>query len=264
MTDDILKEASRALQATTEGADESARFTRARVLTSLHQKRRRRATKAVMIVPLAAILLGGSAWAATTGKLPAVVYRFAEVVGIASPAPEGDEPRRGGGGTGRAAPGAVNPTAVDPADIEASSEPEPEPEAVEIPDEPEPEPAKPAPRLLASAQASPVVKASPSTDAESAKAYELYRKAHHLHFEQHNAAAALSAWNEYLREAPGGRFALEANYNRGICLVRLGRAAEARRVLEPFADGLYGGYRQAEATELIRALRGDKADAGVE
>jgi len=232
------------------------------VLASLHQKRRRGATKAVMIVPLAAILLGGSAWAATSGKLHAVAYQIAEVVGIIRPAPGGDDPSRGGGGTGRAATGAVSPTAVDPADIEAGSEPEPE--AVELPDEPEPEPTKQAQRPLASAKAIPVVKASPSVDAESAQAYELYRKAHHLHFEQRNAAAALSAWNEYLREAPSGRFALEANYNRGICLVRLGRASEAQRILEPFADGLYGGYRQAEATELVRALRGERADAGDE
>jgi len=82
--------------------------------------------------------------------------------------------------------------------------------------------------------------------------------------EQRDSAAALTAWNEYLREVPGGRFALEANYNRGICLVRLGRASEARRVLEPFADGLYGGYRQSEATELVKALKGEEADAGAE
>jgi hypothetical protein len=261
MTDDILKEASRALYATTQGADESARFTRARVLASVHQQRRRRTTKAIMFGPLAAILLGGSAWAASGGQLPQVVYQMAEIVGITPPAPEAPAPPQQVVGAGRGAPGAVNPTALDPSEIEGAApepEPEPEPEPVEVPEEPE------SPAAKAPASRAKVVTPAPPVDAEGTRGYELFRKAHRLHFEQHDAAAALVAWNEYLAEAPGGRFALEASYNRGICLVRLGRASEALRVLEPFADGLYGGYRQSEATELVKALKGEEADAGAE
>ncbi len=262
MTDDILREASRALHATTEGADESARFTRARVLASLHQRRRRRSTKVAMVVPLAAILLGGSAWAASGGKLPTVVYQMAEVVGIAAPPSEPvPQPTGAGVGAGGPAPEAVNPAVLDPSEVEADdpSEPEVEPEI-------EPEPVVEEARTAAAreptvAPSSRSVRPLPR-DAEGTKGYELYRRAHRLHFEQRDSAAALAAWDEYLRESPGGRFALEASYNRGICLVRLGRATEALRVLEPFADGLYGGYRQVEAGQLVQALKGEEADAG--
>jgi len=36
--------------------------------------------------------------------------------------------------------------------------------------------------------------------------------------------------------------------------VRLGRDDEARRELEPFANGGLGGYRQQEAARLLEAL----------
>ena len=64
---------------------------------------------------------------------------------------------------------------------------------------------------------------------------------------------ALSGWNAYLQAAPGGRLATEARYNRAICLLRLGRDAEARQALEPFASGKFG-YRQNEARELLEEL----------
>lgn len=50
-----------------------------------------------------------------------------------------------------------------------------------------------------------------------------------------------------------GRFASEASYNRALCLVRLGRHAEAKRALEPFASGTMG-YRQSEARQLLQEL----------
>jgi hypothetical protein len=37
-------------------------------------------------------------------------------------------------------------------------------------------------------------------------------------------------------------------------LVRLGRNAEARTALEPFASGAFGGYRKAEASALLERL----------
>jgi hypothetical protein len=53
---------------------------------------------------------------------------------------------------------------------------------------------------------------------------------------------------------PSGCFAPEARYNRALVLVRLGRRAEAREALRPFAAGELGGYRQREAKELIDAM----------
>ena len=47
---------------------------------------------------------------------------------------------------------------------------------------------------------------------------------------------------------------LEARYNRALCLVRLGRAAEARAALQPFADGTLVHYRAAEARALVQSL----------
>jgi hypothetical protein len=82
----------------------------------------------------------------------------------------------------------------------------------------------------------------------------LYLAAHRLHFVQHDASSALAAWDDYLRSMPRGRFAVEANYNRALCLVRVGRISEGRRVLEQFAAGRLGGYRQAESKALLEAL----------
>ena len=45
---------------------------------------------------------------------------------------------------------------------------------------------------------------------------------------------------------------IEARYNRAIVLLRLGRHAEARAVLEAFARGDYGAFRRADARLLLR------------
>lgn len=255
MTDDILSSATRALRETTGDADEAARFTRARIMASLHHQRQRRASKLVLLVPLAAILLGGSAWAASGGAVPHVVVQLAEVIGLTAPAQPAEEQAA----LAPAAPVAsaadrIEPAVVDPADLEPAAEPEPEPARVEE-EPPAVAPVAPPVAPIAQRPAPSAAQApQPAVDAEGTEAYELYRKAHRAHFEAHDPAAALSAWDAYLRAAPGGRFALEASYNRGICLVRLGRASEARQVLRPFADGAYGGYRQAEAQKLVAAL----------
>jgi hypothetical protein len=83
----------------------------------------------------------------------------------------------------------------------------------------------------------------------------LYRQAHEKHFRARDFAAALRAWNTYLSAFPSGTFAVEARYNRAICLVRLDQKDEARRALLPFSKGeVARGYRQAEATKLLKAL----------
>ena len=81
-----------------------------------------------------------------------------------------------------------------------------------------------------------------------------YRDAHALHFEARDPAGALAAWNRYLAAYPSGRFAIEARYNRALCLVRLDRSDEARAALVPFAEGRHGEYRRREAVALIEAL----------
>ncbi len=81
----------------------------------------------------------------------------------------------------------------------------------------------------------------------------LYAEAHRAHFVDGDPASALRAWNAYLAAAPEGAFVPEARYNRALTLVRLGRLDEARQALEPFARGMYGGYRAREATALLNA-----------
>ena len=81
----------------------------------------------------------------------------------------------------------------------------------------------------------------------------LYRTAHDLHFKAHDPGKALAAWDAYLAAEPNGRFAVEARYNRALALVRLGRYADAREALAPFAAGTLG-YRVDEAKQLVERL----------
>jgi hypothetical protein len=83
---------------------------------------------------------------------------------------------------------------------------------------------------------------------------QLYARAHELHFVARDADAALRAWNDYLARAPLHVLRIEAEYNRALCLVRLGRNEDALRELAPFADGTHGAYRRRESAALIRAL----------
>jgi TolA-binding protein len=94
----------------------------------------------------------------------------------------------------------------------------------------------------------------PPRDAGPSEEESMYQRAHQAHFVAHDSAAALRAWDDYLQAYPNGRFALEARYNRALALVRLGRYAEARAALAPFASGQYGGYRQSEAKALLDAM----------
>ncbi|MEZ4364149.1 MAG: hypothetical protein R3B48_28505 [Kofleriaceae bacterium] len=112
------------------------------------------------------------------------------------------------------------------------------------------EPVRP-PRVTTTSSSPP--RAAPAAEPSRADARDLYRRAHELHFHQAAPAAALAAWDEYLRGEPGGRFAVEARYNRAIALVKLARYAEAALALEPFARGEVEprGYRQAQAQLLL-------------
>ena len=92
--------------------------------------------------------------------------------------------------------------------------------------------------------------ASPNADLE----LESYRAAHRSHFDSGNPALSLEAWNRYLEEFPAGRFASDARFNRALCLIRLGRHAEATVALEPFASAPPGSYRQSEAESLLQGL----------
>jgi TolA-binding protein len=166
-------------------------------------------------------------------------HAVGEFVGYSSKPPETSEPKS----TARGA--VTNPKAAPAAEVAAPTPVEPTPEPV-VQVTPEAARIEPAP----SAKPPPALSSSAAfQDADG----DLYRLAHEAHFTSHDYARALSGWDAYLQAAPNGRLATEARYNRAICLLRLGRDAEARLALEPFASGKMG-YRQNEARELLEEL----------
>jgi TolA-binding protein len=94
----------------------------------------------------------------------------------------------------------------------------------------------------------------PAAEPSHAAADSLYYKAHALHFDTHDYASALPAWDAYLKTAPTGHLAPEARYNRAMALLHLGRKNEAEIALKPFANGTYGTYRRREAEALLEQL----------
>lgn len=237
MTDDLLKAATRALKEETESEAADGRFTRARVMASLHQGRVKRRTRLAFVLPLAACLAAGTAWGAATGKLPAVFHAISEAVSFSPKPPPASEQRKKPVGkpvvASAPAPEAAAPVAAEP----PPREPAPAPAPVRV------EPA-------------PSVKPTPAASSSAAfqdRDGDLYRLAHEAHFASHDYARALPAWDAYLRAAPSGRLATEARFNRALCLLRLGRTEEARTALKPFALGAMG-YRQNEAQQLLDEL----------
>jgi TolA-binding protein len=268
MKGDLLKEATRALRdETAEGESANdGRFTRAGVMASLHQGRVKRRTRLAFILPIAACLAAGTAWGAASGKLPAVFHALGELVsfkagkshddGAATPAkakPSNTDAAASSSAPAAAAPGGVEPTPQLPQEPALPAPVVATPGAGTAPSGSgaAPNGVASSSRLTAPATSAAVAPSASAAfhDADG----DLYRLAHEAHFVSHDYGRALAAWDAYLSEAPRGRFATEARYNRAICLLRLGRDAEARQALEPFASGKMG-YRQSEASQLLEEL----------
>ncbi len=252
---DLLTAAAHALRATHDGSSPDDASTRRRILAeaqaALHARRRRRRFAAVW-VPLAAVLVVSSAWAAVTGRVPRLVawlegapHESVRVTGVPTGAGSASDTTAA---TPTETPGAIAATPTEtPEAIAASPIQAPSVTAAPVMK------ATPSPTPVAASRASTTrasTLASAKADAEEA----LYGAAHQAHFVEHDPAAALRAWDDYLAAYPAGRFGLEARYNRALALVRLGRTDEARAALTPFADGRSGGYRQAEARSLLDAI----------
>jgi len=266
MKQDLLKQATHALSES--GHDQQGgRYTRERLMASLHDRRRRSNTRFAVLLPMAAIFVGSTAFAAVTGRLETMMVSALDVVGLVPKAApwSGDVPAA----SPRSAAGAAGPTrkaTQSPAPASAAAEPEGVPEAPQAAPGPAPVPvpdaAPEAPSTEpASERAAPASQTreprggslSARTPAET-DAHEVYRRAQAAHFKSHDLGEALRGYEAYLAAQPAGRFAVDARYNRALCLVRLGRQAEARAELERFAGGSYGGYRQADARRLLAAL----------
>jgi hypothetical protein len=241
MSDDILREAARALRQETAEAEPTTRFTRGRVMASLHRGQRRRRSRIVWLLPIAAVLAGTTAFASGGGR--AAWQSVAAAIGIGEAPPPVVTAKLERAPLRRAASRVVTPQRQEASAL-ADSEPS---AAVETPKSTGPRPAPQRSAALAEVAEPP----------ESDPTLPLYREAHRQHFTAGNPSAALAAWDRYLARAPGGRFSVEARYNRAICLVRLGRRDEARRALEPFASGSFGAYRQTSARALLDSLGGN-------
>jgi hypothetical protein len=233
MSRDLLDEATSALRDTTEPEEGGASFTRARVMASLHQGRVRRRTRMAFLLPIAATLAAASAFGVGSESGRAMVREVGVRFGLLEPPPKAAPPEP--------APDKKPARRVGPAPAPAEDKPTP---PVEIESEAPSEPPPPEPTAPSAA----------AINAAEERELSLYRTAHRAHFVQRDFSAALAGWSDYLREVPGGRFTLEARYNRALCLVQLGRQGEARSALEPFARGRFGTYRQHEAQELLDAL----------
>jgi hypothetical protein len=264
MTQDLLKSATKALSESGH-EQQGARFTRERLMASLHEKNRCKKSHFAVFLPLAAIFVGSTAFAAVSGKLDVFVMSVLQVVGARA----ADAPVEATLSTVPAAP--VGGRRVAPVSRAASQPavlPQVEP-TVAAPDSKATE----APRRLEATplrrgEGTRVPRVSRSPEAGSTRpvtsdvdaAQSVYRSAHDAHFKAGRLSQALAGYEDYLARKPAGRFAVDARYNRALCLVRLGRRAEARPILERFASGTFGGYRSADAQKLLEAL--DEASGG--
>ncbi|MDX2051212.1 MAG: hypothetical protein SFV15_02410 [Polyangiaceae bacterium] len=242
MMEDPLAEATQALRELTT-SEEDGRRTRAAILSKL-AKREARPFRPVLWFPLAALLIGSTAFAASQGAFAGLMNAL-----------------RG------------------PSTGSSGEAPMPRMKALHKIPKPPPVPAEPGSALTAPEMKTPVAKVAPPSAAtshlEPSSAHQrvnntqanipgsvegpsvelsAYRAAHSLHFQAHNWAAAAKAWSRYLELAPTGSLAPEARFNRALCWVRMGDIEQAKVALAPFATGQVGGYRQAEATALLAAL----------
>jgi TolA-binding protein len=299
--DDLLEQATRALRASAPPTESELAAGKGALLwahrASQHKKRRGRTLR--WVLPLAAVLAAGSAFAHTTGRLERVAEVVSELLGTSQkraqraqkqprPAASALSARRDAAEQGAAVPthhaeptdsasdlasslargteradGAAvattppsAPRTTAPASERGSAEKrrarQKRAELVEPAQPTEPtQAAEPEEYAREGAADEPAETPAPVPSADLAR----YREAHRAHFRARDFAAALRGWDTYLSEFPHGTFAIEARYNRAICLWRLARKDEARRALAPFARGLEGrGYRQAEASKLLEAL----------
>lgn len=264
-TDSLAAMAS-ALRATTADAPHPIE-TRRRIAASLRTQRSGATRRArLFVLALLGLPFAGSALAFWVG--PSRIQQLVEQLYAAPSPPQPTSPAVTQGRVHRAEPASVAPAAPASSPAEQNA-PDPAPTA--------PEPA------LSPADATPAGGVRPRADrhrqaraegrsrprqanlavqaADAPSPTALYQQAHRLHFHAQQPAAALAAWDRYLASSPAPKLYVEALYNRGICLVKLGRYSESQAALRPFAAGAHGRYRQRQAHQLLEALTAHEAAA---
>jgi hypothetical protein len=284
MSKDLLSRATEAMRTTALEDDARAASTRARVMASLHKGRVKKRTRIALVLPLAATFAAATALAAGGGRLGHWVQIIQQAIepapSVPPTAPTVHKHSASNKPLAVAAPKPVDKTETDepttvaesaatnenerppspPVDPPAMAARNATPHIVHVATGAARGTSNPASAPLATASAAangktaaPTTSTTPPVEApwESGPAGALYLAAHRAHFVSHDSEAALRAWDAYLAAEPHGRFEPEARYNRALCLLRLGRTAEARDALTPFAEGQYGNYRQREAAALL-------------
>ncbi len=272
MSDELLARMSRALADEYDGASAAPEAARARILRTLAARRRPRKRKWLLIgIPIFVLFGGSTAWAAVTKQLDRIVEQAIAVVAGEPQAPaEPPEPTQPA--TKRTAsvarpphpPKAEEEKALEgeeSAEEDLETEAETEREATVVPPaKPQPIPKRrnfsspPARSVAAGVKASGKETEGSEVEKEDHTALLTFRSAHRAQFSNGNCAQAISGYERYLRLAPQGPFALEASYNRGVCLIRLGQHAAGRSALEPFAQGAHGNYRRSQSEQILQAI----------
>ncbi len=239
MSDDLLKRATQALRETSDEPNLRSGLTRARLLESAERKATaRRGSSVRWVLAMAGVLVAGTALARVADQLPALVEAIAPWA-----APERPEPRP----KERTKAPPPHQTVHVPAPL-----PDAQPaQRTSGPRKPRSQPRTNAIAIAEAPAPAPPSSGTPEPQAESAE-LALFRRAQQLHLARD--PQALAAWDAYLHVAAHGALVPEARYNRALCLMRLLRTDEARAALAPFARGVYGAYRQAEAQQLLDAL----------
>jgi len=243
--DETLEKAARALREATQAPSPNASATRARILRA-HAARGRVSSQWLAAAAVLLVTLGApTAWAFYTGR----ATRWIEAVlapRTAAPASElsGRSEEPNARPIRRPRPElAPEPAPLEPLPTELVPEPQPSDPTLEAEPTPTPGP-----------DTAELTRPLPEDTSEREERIS-YRRAHALQFESGDHAAAIAAYDSYLRRYPAGRFATEAEYNRATSLAHEGRSREAIRALTPFARGSHGEYRREEARELIEALQ---------
>jgi hypothetical protein len=241
-----LERAVHALRSFGDGSIQSRARTRERVLQAAAKRARRWQRVVRFGVPLSAMLVFSSAWAASRGYLDRPLGALRGALGVPP-----DSTGHGPSWTGVATAAAPVRREALP---EASASAAPVVRIDDLPLVAPPDMGAMRPEPPAKSAATARTNTAPAAAQDIATA--LYAEAHRAHFVERDPLAALAAWDAYLRVAPDGLLAPEARYNRAIALARLGRRSEACAALRPFVEGRFGGYRQKEASRMVETLEG--------
>lgn len=268
MSTDELQRAFRALREETDGASNDASDTLERVLITSHTVARRPFRAAKLWIPIAAVLIGSTAWAAASGRLDPL---WSETSEPPEPAPVLPALAMASAASVESLPTSMatlsipdtassiaSSSALSMASAEsvASAGPSVSPSALRTSSSSLPSASVARARGLTSGAAPSASVAVQNPLAADKADFEAAYRVHASSSAQDSASAqaAVVAWNQYLARHPDGRFVPEARYARAVALARAGHRNEAREALQSFAKGEPGSYRRDDALELLEAI----------